>query len=134
MQDYEKTFDPSRYADRPDKQAPKAVKNTEQEEQANRPDAPLYLDRTEKIMGYKLQVYSTTSIDDATNRKEYLRSVLDSLQIDMVFDAPYYKLRLGNFLERKDAEIFKSELQDKGVNDAWIVRDNVYMTRKEKIQ
>ena len=134
MQEYEKEFDPSRYTERKQREKkPDAVTPGQPEEPA-RSEQPVYIDRTEKVIGYRLQVYSTTSIDDASNRKEFLRSVLDSAHIDLVFDAPYYKLRVGHFLDRAQAETYRTELQSRGINDAWIVRDQVLTTRKEQVK
>lgn len=134
MQEYEQDFDPSRYADRRQKSDQESETVSPVEPDRDVSDVPTYFDRTEKVMGYRLQVYSTTSVDDASNRREYFRSVLDSMQIDLVYSAPYYKLRLGNFRSRDEAESFKVELQSKGINEAWIVRDHVYTTRKEVIR
>ena len=134
MQEYEQDFDPSRYAERRQKSGMEKASDSEREQRRDVPDAPAYFDRMEKVLGYRLQVYSTTSVDDASNRREYFRSVLDSMQIDLVYSAPYYKLRLGNFRDRADAESFKTELQSRGINDAWIVRDHIYTTRKDVIR
>jgi hypothetical protein len=135
MREYEQSFDPSRYAERAREQ-PEAgtTEPTRDSGGASAATAPIEFDRTERVMGYRLQVYSTTNIDDAGARRDYLRAVLDSAQIDMVFDAPYYKLRLGNFTDRLQAEEYKTELQSKGVNEAWIVRDKVLTTRKETLR
>jgi hypothetical protein len=132
MEEYERSFDPGKYAAKRQRRIQPKPEFRDSAEQESNAGAPIFFDRMEKSMGYRLQVYSTTSVDDASNRREYLRTILDSTAIDLVFDAPYYKLRLGSFLDRKEAEAYRSELQSKGINDAWIVRDRVYTLHKEQ--
>jgi hypothetical protein len=45
--------------------------------------------------------------------------------IYLVFNAPYYKLMIGDFIKRADADIILTRLKEMGYNDAWVVRSRV---------
>jgi hypothetical protein len=48
----------------------------------------------------------------------------------MVFEAPLYKLRLGNFVTKKEAEKQKANLNKKGYKNIWIVRSRIEQSSK----
>jgi hypothetical protein len=89
-------------------------------------------------MGFRVQLHSTTDIDAAQRSLSQLRSRLDSLEIDpgridMGFDAPYYKIRAGDFLTKSGADELREQLREAGVPEAWVVRDMVIrIIREEK--
>lgn len=89
-----------------------------------------WIERVEKTMGYRIQLFSTTSIDEAQSQVLRYQRRLDSMQVatgrlDMTFDAPYYKVRMGDFLQRPPADSLRKLLQERGVQEAWVVRDRV---------
>lgn len=97
-----------------------------------------WVERVRSVMGFRIQLHSTTQIDDAQERLVSLQSTLDSLDIaparlDMSFDAPYYKIRLGDFLTKPPADSLRDLLHEQGMTEAWVVRDkvkHVFMERK----
>ena len=74
--------------------------------------------------GYRLQIFESSSVEE-TNRtlRKFERSLKDSVY--MVFEAPLYKLRLGNFVTKKEAEEQKATLNKKGYKNIWIVRSRI---------
>jgi len=74
--------------------------------------------------GYRLQIFESSSVEE-TNRtlRKFERSLKDSVY--MVFEAPLYKLRLGNFVTKKEAEKQKENLNKKGYKNIWIVRSRI---------
>ena len=74
--------------------------------------------------GYRLQIFESSSVEE-TNRtlRKFERSLKDSIY--MVFEAPLYKLRLGNFVTKKEAEKQKENLNKKGYKNIWIVRSRI---------
>ena len=74
--------------------------------------------------GYRLQIFESSSVEE-TNRtlRKFERSLKDSIY--MVFEAPLYKLRLGNFVTKKEAEEQKATLNKKGYKNIWIVRSRI---------
>ena len=56
----------------------------------------------------------------------------DPGSLNLVFDAPYYKVRYGNYLSKTEADVKRAEFQKIGFPDAWVVRDKV--TTKVKVR
>ena len=79
--------------------------------------------------GYRLQIFESSSVEE-TNRtlRKFERSLKDSVY--MVFEAPLYKLRLGNFVTKKEAEKQKENLKKKGYKNIWIVRSRIKQSSK----
>ena len=79
--------------------------------------------------GYRLQIFESSSVEE-TNRtlRKFERSLKDSVY--MVFEAPLYKLRLGNFVTKKEAEKQKKNLNKKGYKNIWIVRSRIEQSSK----
>ena len=79
--------------------------------------------------GYRLQIFESSSVDDANRTlRKFERSLKDSVY--MVFEAPLYKLRLGNFVTKKEAEKQKENLNKKGYKNIWIVRSRIEQSSK----
>ena len=46
-------------------------------------------------------------------------------KIYIIFEAPNYKLRVGDFLDRDDAELMRMKLVSSNFPSAWIVRTKI---------
>ena len=46
-------------------------------------------------------------------------------KIYVIFEAPNYKVRIGDFIDRQKAEKYRKQLANKGYSSAWIVRTKV---------
>lgn len=128
MPEHEKTFDPSAYRETKPKKSEESTP-TEAPASEKKPRVK-WVERIEKTMGFRIQLHSTTNIDDAQNQLSIIRRKLDSLDIasgrlDMTFDAPYYKVRLGDFLVKPPADSLRDVLREHGLSEAWVVRDRV---------
>ena len=74
--------------------------------------------------GYRIQIFeSTVSSIARTEAKRFQNILGDSVYID--FEAPLYKLRIGNFIERKKAESAIEAIERMGAKDSWIVRTKI---------
>jgi len=80
------------------------------------------VDSTLTTPGYRIQIFSTTSYLRAN--EAYLNSLATILDepVYLTYDAPYYKIRAGNFIYREDAENFLVEKLKRTFPDAWVVR------------
>ena len=77
--------------------------------------------------GYRLQLYESSSVGEANKKMgKYRKSLKDSLY--MVFDAPLYKIRYGNYVTKNEAEIEKNNLKNKGYRTAWVVKSRIEQT------
>ena len=117
---YEKTFNPSDYDSNPP--AEKSEKKENQKPEETTPSAP---GETELVTGFRVQVSFTDNIEQANKIKDDLSSLLTNQPVYVVFESPYYKVRVGDFLSRPDANITLKTLIDRGYKDAWIVPDKV---------
>ena len=76
------------------------------------------------IEGYRVQVLATRERFKA----EKLQSDLEELfeyKIYVIFEAPNYKVRIGDFIDRQKAEKFRKKLSDNGYSSAWIIRTKI---------
>ena len=64
--------------------------------------------------GYRIQVYSgnnqRTSRGEATSLQQQIKGLFPYTESDTKFDAPFWKLHVGNFLTFEEASIMKREL------------------------
>jgi cell division septation protein DedD len=134
IREHEEDFDPVEYR----KPEPEAEEPQKSVAEPKRQPETVWVERTEKSMGFRVQLYSTTNIDEAQLSLSQLRSRFDSLEIDpgridMGYDAPYYKIRAGDFLNKAKADELREQLREAGVLEAWVVRDMVIrIIREEK--
>ena len=83
--------------------------------------------------GFRLQIYEASAADQANKiLNKYEKALSDSLYI--IFEAPLYKIRYGNFITKSEAESVKNELKKKGYKNIWIVKSrieqNIYLGDK----
>ena len=74
--------------------------------------------------GFRLQVFETSSVEEANRSLRKFEKALDD-SVYMIFEAPLYKLRTGNFATKREAENEKLKLNREGYKDVWIVRSRI---------
>ena len=124
LSESEATFNPSEY-DREIELAPP----TRTEEQ--KPQTPIEIPKDsmalqeEVVQGYRIQIFSSPNMDEATAAKNLAveKCVGDSIYV--VFDAPVYKVRIGDFVNRYEANLRLPEFIEKGFRDPWVVPDRI---------
>lgn len=81
--------------------------------------------RGEKVVnGFRVQVFSTNDALAAEITKARLISLFYE-EVRVTFDAPNYKVRIGKFANRRQAEAFRLRLYNAGYRQAWIVRSRI---------
>ena len=74
--------------------------------------------------GYRVQVLATRYFERADSLAVIMKNtVSDSVYVD--FEAPNYKVRIGDFIDRDSAESLQQELVQMGYNSAWILRARI---------
>ena len=74
--------------------------------------------------GYRVQVLATRYFERADSLAVLMKNtVSDSVYVD--FEAPNYKVRIGDFIDRDSAESLQQELVQMGYNSAWILRARI---------
>ncbi len=85
--------------------------------------------------GYRLQVLNTRSRDDAFKTKASLLENFPDEKVYVLYQSPYFKVRIGNFVTRDDAEAFKKELSSFITQPAYIVADLIeYIPKADEFQ
>jgi hypothetical protein len=98
-------------------------------------------DEQKKLVdGFRVQLFATKDIESATIAKKEAEFVFtdDSVKLYIEFDSPYYKLRIGDFQNRDNAEAFREIARGKGYSSSWIVKtkvwSNPFLPDKKEIQ
>ncbi len=82
--------------------------------------------------GYRLQVLSTQSRDQAYQLKSELLQRFPEQKAYVLYQSPYFKIRFGNFIDRADALRYKNTLASIYPQVIYIVSENVEYTPKEE--
>jgi len=84
--------------------------------------------------GYRVQIYTTQELNEADS----ILAWADSLFLGeayLRFDAPNYKIRVGNLTSRSEAEELQNYTRKAGFPRSWVLRTNVFVNpRKKEIQ
>jgi hypothetical protein len=80
----------------------------------------------EEVQGFRVQIFSTTSIDAAKAKQAEAESYFPGVWFYMQYDPPTYKIRAGNFRQRFEADRFARLAADNGFTDAWTVPEKVF--------
>jgi hypothetical protein len=69
---------------------------------------------------YFIQILASSQIEAVRAKKKEMESNT-KLNLNIVFESPFYKLYAGDFVKRTDAESELTRIKKLGVSDAWIV-------------
>ncbi|MCU0453166.1 MAG: SPOR domain-containing protein [Bacteroidetes bacterium] len=120
---YESTLRPSMFD--ADVDSVRRVHEEERERQTLEiPRDSLVLEQ-ESILGFRIQIASSASIDDAGAVRMAAQGLFLSDSVYVVYDPPVYKVRIGDFMTRLEANQRLPQLQEGGYPDAWVVPDKV---------
>ena len=68
----------------------------------------------------RIQLHSTELFGEAKRERLIAEEVFDQ-PVYLDYEVPYYKIRVGSFAERKDAESYLQKAKTAGYQNAWIV-------------
>ena len=78
---------------------------------------------------FRIQIFESSVASIARAEAKRFQNILgDTVYTD--FETPLYKLRIGNFLNRKDAEEAVESISRLGAKDAWIIRTKAKSLKK----
>ncbi|MDZ7291204.1 MAG: SPOR domain-containing protein [candidate division KSB1 bacterium] len=82
------------------------------------------------VPGYQVQLLQT---EDAKLARETAREAIVTLvtEVEITYEAPYYKVRAGRFTNRYDAEQLQNLATEKGYVNCWVVRTQVKVRANE---
>lgn len=124
----EENFNPSLY-DQDVEAIKREVAGNAVTEGGKKPDAAT---PTDTIAGFRVQVLFTQDIEKATELRDSLNVVLPTEYIYVVYDQPYYKVRIGNYTDKLAADAMARSLMQKGYTDVWAVPDKIVTNLPEK--
>jgi len=75
--------------------------------------------------GYRLMIISTNNRDEAISAKTKVYTYFPELKAYLWHQSPYYKVKAGNFKDRKDAEAYQKKLNVYFSNGVFIMNDIV---------
>lgn len=82
---------------------------------------------TKVVSGYRVQLYAGRDIKLAQDVKENAESLFE-VPIFLIFMAPQYKVRAGNFENRENAQQLCDIAHQQGYRDAWVVQSQIEIT------
>ncbi|MBL0334819.1 MAG: SPOR domain-containing protein [Chitinophagaceae bacterium] len=77
--------------------------------------------RTDK--GFRLMIISTNSRDEAMAAKTRVYTYFPELKAYLWYQSPYFRVKAGNFKDRKDAEEFQKRLNNYFPKGVFIMKD-----------
>jgi len=84
--------------------------------------------KSKVIEGFRIQIFESMVSSIARAEAKRFQNILgDTVYID--FETPLYKLRIGNYIDRKKAEKAISAIERLGAKDTWIIRTKIDMVK-----
>ncbi len=87
----------------------------------------------EVVQGFRIQIFSSSNVDEISLMKNLALEKFVGDSIYVVYDAPVYKVRIGDFVNRYEANQRLPEFVEKGYRDAWIVPDMIVQRKLVRI-
>ncbi len=80
--------------------------------------------RDQTTDGYRVQLFSGTSRSEAMTEKSKAESLFEETTIHIIYNQPYFKVRVGDFRTKLDA-LRMQELLKEHFESMFIVKDNI---------
>lgn len=75
------------------------------------------------VPGFRIQVINTTDRNAAINAKTTVYRLFPELKAYLLYKAPYFRLRVGNFEDRQKAETYQRQLSREFKQNVYIVNE-----------
>lgn len=75
--------------------------------------------------GYRVQVLSTDDIDEANSVRAEIYEKTTRKEVYVIFDPPFYKVKVGDFTSKSEAENLRFKLTQLGYTESKIVQETV---------
>ena len=132
LSQFEKAFNPSAYDD----EIEVIQKQHEFEQQratAERRQDSVVVE-SELAQGYRIQIFASGSFDEANAMRQTAVQRLTEDSVYVVFDPPVYKVRVGDFRTRVEANQRLGVIGAMGFADAWVVGDKITIRRSVRVR
>ncbi|PID28874.1 MAG: hypothetical protein CR982_03945 [Candidatus Cloacimonadota bacterium] len=78
-----------------------------------------------ELDGYRIQLFKSTDMEEAKEKKAFYEKVLKNRNIYLLFNEPLFKIRMGDFKYREDAEAEQIRLKSLNYRNPLIVPDKI---------
>jgi len=85
-------------------------------------------DSRRSMPGYRIQVISSTDRNKVFAAKSKIYQQFPDLKPYVLYQPPYYKLRVGNFKTQPEAEDFEKQLSSLFPSGLYVLRDTIEVT------
>ena len=102
------------------------------EKQAQINKVSVYKNSAGQWKGYRVMVLNTNNRDLANKTKADLLKYFPEKAVYMAYQAPYFKLKAGDFVKREDAEKFRKELSKYFTGSLFVMNDIIKVTAEEE--
>ena len=82
-------------------------------------------DARRTIPGFRIQVLNTNDRNQALAAKTKVYQLYPELKVYLLYQAPYFRLRVGNFKTRPEAEPYQKTMAKQFQGNVTIVRDTI---------
>ena len=79
----------------------------------------------QEINGFRIQIFMSEDITEAKRRESMYIESFGEENVLLIFESPFYKIRIGRFRDRDEVEEFKEKLLRRGFYRTIIVPDKV---------
>ena len=81
---------------------------------------------TEAPNGFRVQCFASSQIERVRAEEKAIELKV-RYPVYIIFAAPYYKLLVGDFVKRGDADAAAAKMKELGYADAWVMRTKVWV-------
>jgi hypothetical protein len=120
LSDYEKSFDPGKYELSYEDDKPAAKKSISKNNNKK--------NSVKKIVsGFRIQTIISGELSECQKRRLELQRLFPDIKTYIINEFPFYKLRIGDFSSRKEADAFNKLLSEKDIKTGQIVPDKIIL-------
>jgi hypothetical protein len=82
--------------------------------------------KSEAPNGFRVQCFASSQIERVRAEQKAIESKV-RYPVYIVFASPYYKLLVGDFVKRGEADVAAGKMKELGYADAWIMRTKIWV-------
>ena len=132
---YDESFDPLTLDDN-DIEFPSLMHNVDTKNISTANNNDKIPDLQQEVNGFRVQIIATQDLEKATLLEEEAKSQFSIYghKTYLVFEAPLYKIRIGDFTNRNEADELKIQALKYRYREAFIVRTKVMLNANDGMQ
>ena len=82
--------------------------------------------------GYRIMVLNTNNRDLAYKTRADILRYYPDYNVYMAYQSPYYKLKVGDFVKRPEADSFKKELSSMFPQGMFVIQDIIHLSPEDE--